>query len=70
MGRKLSYTVREWEEVAFEADLTRIGLHPDWKMLEKGARKLGIAAYVYRNWLLKWMLVYNKKTEDMPIIIW
>lgn len=67
MPKRLSYTVREWEDVAYEMDLDRIGLRPDWSMIAKGAKKLGIAPYVFRKWLIIWM-AYGKKTAEMPII--
>ena len=66
-NRRLSFTVREWEDVAYEVDLDKIGRNPDWSMLEKGAKKLGIAAYVFRKWLIIW-LAYGKKTTELPII--
>ncbi len=65
--RKLEFTVREWEDAALEMDLDRIGRNPDWSMIEKGAKKLGIAPVVFRRWLLIWV-AHGKKTAEMSII--
>ena len=65
---KIRFTVEQWEDVALEMDLTRIGKDADWKMLKKGAAKLGISHRVFRDYLLKWLLLYNRQTELMPII--
>ena len=64
---KISFTVRQWEDVAYEMDLDRIGRYADWPMLEKGAKKLGIEAHCFQRWLLVWV-AYGKKTSEMPII--
>ena len=67
--RRLEFTVREWEDVAYEMDLTKVGgRFPDWAMLERGAKKLGIAnIHVFRKWLIIWM-ANGKKTAELPII--
>jgi len=65
--RKLEFTVREWEDVALEIDIDRIGSNPDWSMLAKGAKKLNIAPYVFRKYLLLWVAL-GKKTTELPII--
>ena len=66
-NRKFQFTKEEWESVAYEIDLDRIGRNPDWAMLNKYAKKLGIYPGTLRNWLMRWVIC-GKRTEDMLII--
>lgn len=65
--RHLEFTIREWEDVAYEIDLNKIGRVADWSMLERGAKKLGMSAPIFRKWLLIW-IAHGKKTAELPII--